>query len=561
MPDPAAPTIAVRDFYYIAPEIVLTVWGLLLLLVDLTLLGGRPARTRRNILGGLGLVGVVATLAVIFLDPPSYFGVAYDDPDPILFFGTLAGDVAATRLNVLVTAMLGLVVGMSMAESFTERWGEYFALLFWAAVGMLLLIAAEELIVLFVALETMTLCLYMSAAFEKSTRRSPEAGLKYFIYGSVSSALFLFGLSLIFGMTGTTRLDAIASVLSPAGSPKAPGLDLDVTGAVAVLLVVVGFGFKIAAVPFHQWVPDVYAGAPTPVTAWIASGSKIASFVALLKVFDMALKPWAHPSEGLFAPGWIGLLAVVAAVTMTFGNLAALSQRHLKRMLAYSAIAHAGYILVGVVAVATRFQNQQAAGAVLFYLVVYGFTKVAAFAVAAWLIRDRGTDRIEDLDGLGQQSPLLAFCILLLMLSLIGIPPLAGFFGKLYLFMEALDSGEQGRLSLTWLVAIGLLNTVISSFYYVRVLRAMYLRPPGERPLREPPPAISLPIVLGTIVAVAVGIVPAPLLDTMKGAAVDLLSVSRSVPARVGPAPVLGPPPPEAPDDEPTGPPILMGTP
>ena len=243
----------------------------------------------------------------------------------------------------------------------------------------------------------------------------------------------------------------------------------------------VGFGFKVAAVPFHQWAPDAYEGAPAPVTAWIATGSKMASFVALMKVFLHALQPWSHPSNELMGPGWLGVIAVVSAVTMTYGNFAALAQRNFKRMLAYSSIAHAGYMLVGVAAASVSTQRAEAAGSVLFYLVVYAFANVGAFAVAAWLVRDKKTDDIDDLNGLGMQSPgpgdlhpgpdALADRhppvrrVLRQALHVHGSPE-----------PEALGT----RLTLIGLVALGLFNSVVSAFYYVRVLKAMFLREPGS---------------------------------------------------------------------------------
>ena len=364
----------------------------------------------------------------------------FSEADPVIFFGTLAGDVQTAFFNILYVALLGLIVGLSMSWSFTEEWGEYFALMFWATVGMMLLTASEELITLFLTLETMTICLYLSTAMEKTKRRSAEGGLKYFVYGSVSSALFLFGLSLIYGMTGTTSFDGIRKILADSGPT---GLADNVAGATAILLLMVGFGFKVAAVPFHQWAPDAYEGAPAPVTAWIATGSKLASFVAFMKVFLHALLPWSSPTTSIMGPGWIGIIAIISAVTMTYGNFAALAQKNFKRMLAYSSIAHAGYILVGVAAVSISMKGPSAAGSVLYYLIVYAFANVGAFAVAAWLARDLDSDNIDDLNGLGYQEPLLATCILILMLSLIGIPPLAGFFGKLYVFMEALNQTRR----------------------------------------------------------------------------------------------------------------------
>jgi NADH-quinone oxidoreductase subunit N len=467
----------------------------------------------------------------------SYYGIRSsaaevpDQIDPYIFFGTIANDSLTHSMNILITLLLAMVVRISMTWSFTEHWGEYFALLIWASVGMMLLIAAEELLTLFLTLETMTLCLYLTTAFEKDHRRSAEGGLKYFVYGSVSSALFLFGLSLLYGLTGTTRLDAIESALLPM-TGRSVGLQGNVAGASAVLLVLVGFGFKIAAVPFHQWAPDAYEGAPSAVTAWIASGSKIASIIAMMKVLVHGLGPWARRPESLMSPGWIGLLALIAAATMTYGNFAALAQRSLKRMLAYSSIAHAGYLLVGVLAASVAVKgtvgvpiwNPQAAGAVLFYLVVYGVSTVGAFAVAAWLTRDKDREDIDDLNGLGFRSPGLAVCIVILMLSLIGVPPLAGFFGKLYMFMEAINAGEHGRLALLWLVALGLLNSVVSAFYYVRVLKAMFLRQPDREAIGPAPSGVAWPIVLATLVVVAFGIFPAPLLEAMGQAAVPMLS-------------------------------------
>ncbi len=425
-------------------------------------------------------------------------------------------------MNLAITALLALAVLLSMTWDFTEHWGEYYALLFWATVGMMLLVAAEELLTLFLTLEMMTICLYLMTSLEKARRRSAEGGLKYFVYGSVSSALFLFGLSLVYGLTGTTRLPAIRMVL--AANPDWLGLEGNVAGATAVLLILVGFGFKVAAVPFHQWAPDVYEGAPAPVAGWIASGSKVASFVALMKVLVFGLGPWAAQPERITNPGWVGLLALIAAVSMTYGNFAALAQRNFKRLLAYSSIAHAGYILVGVLAVAVSRGRTEAAGGVLYYLVTYAFATLGAFAVAAWLAKDLGTDEIDDLNGLGFRSPALAVCIVILMLSLIGMPPLAGFWGKLVIFMEAMNTGEQGRISLTWLVALGLFNSVVSAFYYVRVLKAMFLRQPTNRLAASPPSGVLWSILLATAVTVGFGLYPPALLDPMRASATPMLT-------------------------------------
>lgn len=537
----AALTLDFRNFFVLAPEIVLAVWGLLVLMVDVGWLRHRSSAARQEAGTRLALVGTFVALFVsliplvvrfdiyglretlnfVHIDPVSH-------PDPVLFYGTLAGDLLTDTLNVLFVLMLAIVVRMSTAWSFTDSWGEYFALLFWSTVGMMLLAAADEMLTLFLTLEMMTICLYLCTALEKEKRRSAEGALKYFVYGSVSSALFLFGLSLLYGLTGTTTLFAIRAALLPQSGSYAVGLGGNVVGATAVLLILVGFGFKVAAVPFHQWAPDAYEGAPAPVTAWIATGSKVASFVALMKVLLFALGPWSSEAGNPSTPGWIGVVAALSAASMTFGNLAALAQRNLKRMLAYSSIAHAGYMLVGVVAAGVSSRHQESAGSVLYYLVIYAFSNLGAFAVAAWLARDKKTDDISDLNGLAFQNPALATCIVLLMLSLIGMPPLAGFFGKLYMFMEALNEDQyaSARLTLLWLVALGLLNSVVSAFYYVRVLKAMFLRQPEGGGLAQPSSAISLPILIGTAVVVVFGLYPAPLIDSMRAAAVPMLEVS-----------------------------------
>jgi NADH-quinone oxidoreductase subunit N len=551
MPPYAVPTFNFRDVFFVCPELVLTVWGLVVLLVDVGLARRSSPEVRRRRIGWLSLVGVGIALlaaAVVCLVPLFVRSNPHIerwwlstqalknliDVDPVIFFGTLSGDVQSGMFNILYVVLLGLVVGLSMSSSFTDDWGEYFALLFWATVSMMLLTAAEELITLFLTLETMTICLYLSTALERRKRRSAEAGLKYFVYGSVSSALFLFGLSLLYGMTGTTQLEAIRSLLKSSGEV---GLSGNVAGATAILLMLVGFGFKVAAVPFHQWAPDAYEGAPAPVAAWIATGSKLASFVALMKVFLHALLPWSNPSTSVVGPGWVGIIAIIAAVTMTYGNFAALAQRNLKRMLAYSSIAHTGYILVGVAAISVSIHGPNAAGAVLYYLIVYAFANVGAFAVAAWLVRDKDSDNIDDLNGLGYQEPLLATCILVLMLSLIGIPPLAGFFGKLYVFMEALNQGkDSGSITLVWLVALGLFNSVVSAFYYVRVLKAMFLREPGSKRLAPAGRSIAIPIALGTIVVVLFGVLPDSLMSVMQAGAVTMLTDPVRTPESSDPA-------------------------
>lgn len=519
MPTSLIPTP--RDCLEIAPQLILATWGLIALILDIGPLRSATSDKRRGALGLFCLAGcgiALATMLWRLLNPSG-------ERDPFIFGGTIASDALTFSFDLLIILLMALVVGLSTAWNFTERWGEYFALLLWAGVGMMFLIAADELLTLFLSLETMTICLYLITGFETSRRRSVEGAMKYFVYGSVSSALFLFGLSLIYGLTGSTRLVEVHKVLE---GDAVQGLSHNLAGGVAVLLLLVGFGFKVAAVPFHQWAPDAYEGAPAPVTAWVATGSKIASFVALMKVFLFALESWGSGESSPLGPGWLGLLAVISALTMTFGNFAALAQKNFKRMLAYSSISHAGYMLIGVIAVSAS-TKLESAGAVLFYLIIYGFTTVGTFAVAAWLARDFNSDMIDDLDGLGYRSPILAVCMVLLMLSLIGVPPTAGFFGKLYMFMEALNVDRTGPASITLvgLVALGLFNSVVSAFYYVRVLKAMFLRT-GRGTIKPASRAIAVPVVIGTFVVIFFGCYPNTLLESMNVSAVEMLTSSTS---------------------------------
>ncbi|WP_152052001.1 NADH-quinone oxidoreductase subunit N [Tautonia marina] len=529
MPAFAAEPVNLGQLWSLAAPLWLTFWGLVVLLLDVALMRGASSPSRRKRLGLLSLLGPIGVL-VLLLTPLLVPSEVVSDPDPTLFYGTIAGDLLTQSFHALIALLLAMVLGLSLTWDFTEHWGPYYALMLWAGVGMMILVSAEELLILLISLEMMTICLYLASAFEKSRLRSSEAGMKYFVYGSVCSALFLFGLSLIYGLTGTTHLDGIRKVLlDRVGGEVSLGLAGDVLGGTAVLLVLVGFGFKIAAVPFHQWAPDTYEGAPAPVSAWIASGSKVAGFVALMKVFLHALGPWAGTAGTEGAGGWVLILALIAAITMTFGNLAALGQRNLKRLLAYSSIAHAGYILVGVVAAAVTIRvgstRGETAGSVLFYLVIYSLTTVGAFAVAAWLASDKGRDDIDDLNGLGFSSPGLAACIVVLMLSLIGMPPTAGFFAKLYLFLEVLNADPTARPLLLTLVALALVNSVISAFYYARVLRAMFLRQ-GDRAPKPATRGVAWPIGLATLVALGFGLAPTPLLDAMRTAGSSMLAIT-----------------------------------
>lgn len=525
--------LSLQDFVIFSPVILLTVWGLLSLILDLTVFSRSDSSTRNRALGLWTLSGLVGTLVLCQYLSFQIIGPA-PGRDAQIFFGSLNGGLLFSQFSSLVILFAVLVTCLSMVWNFTTHWGEYYAMLVWSAVSMIILIASEDLLSLFLSLETMTICLYLMTAMEKSKQRSAEAGLKYFVYGSVSSALFLFGLSLVYGQTGTVNIDMIGQALL---AQDKPGLAGNVAGGVAVLLIMVGFGFKVSAVPFHQWAPDAYEGAPAPVAAWLASGSKLASLVAMVKVMGGALGPWASTTSPT-SPGWVGLLALISAATMTYGNFSALGQRNLKRLLAYSSIAHAGYMLIGVIAVGVSERREEAAAALFFYLVIYGLTTIAGFALAAWIDRDRNSENVDDLNGLGRRHPYVGIGVCLLMLSMIGIPPTAGFFGKLYMFMEALNVGGGDRVTMIGLVALGLFNSVVSAFYYIRILKAMFLRDSSGAELKSMGPEIALPLFVGAALTLFFGFRPAVLLEDMEHVAKNGLSfVHKQLPDEIRTAP------------------------
>ena len=516
------------DWLFLGPVLVLALMGMFLLLLDVAFLRVYRLEFRAKILGRLALAGslVALGLSVAFLIP-GFFQADILAVNQTIFNGTISFGPASAWLQVVGLLFLVLVVGLSMTSLFTSAQGEYYALLLWSAVGMVLMIEANELITLFVALEMMTISLYVLSGLEQKSAPSTEAALKYFIYGSAASALFLFGLSWLYGLTGTTRLSAVGDAIHAAGSGQFHAGKL--RAGVALLLLVAGFGFKVASVPFHQWIPEVYEGAPVPVTAWIASGSKFAGFIAFMKVLGQGLGSWAGDPGQPGSMGWVVLLSILAAVSMTYGNAVALGQTHLKRLLAYSSISHAGYVLVGVVALGVSSRPAEAACAVLTYLCTYGLANLGAFAAVVWLIKDVGSDKIEDLNGLGSRRPVLAICLSILMLSFIGVPPLAGFMGKLAMFMEALNAPEKGGISLTWLVVLALLNSVASAYYYLRVVQALFLRHPHNGVGRSQPQGVAWPLLVAAVAAVWFGISPGAIMNPLNGAARSLVTPQDSL--------------------------------
>ena len=441
------------DVLRLAPEIVLCVGGILLMLVEPFL-----SRARRAVLVFLAALGAGGSL-VATIYPATHPGAA--------FSGLLRVDAFSVFVHVVVE-LIALLVVMGSADYLDReniQHGEYYALVLFATAGMGVMAGAAELITAFVGLEASSISTYILASYRRDAPRANESALKYFLLGSFATAFFLYGVALVYGATGTTQL---------------AHMDLaDFPGAATLLklglaLLLVGLGFKVAAVPFQLWTPDVYEGAPTPVTALMASGPKAAAFALLLRILATV------PAAGSF---WFWALWVSAVLTMFAGNLAALAQSSVKRMLAYSSIAHAGYILVALAATAAADDAGLGVAAVLYYLAAYALMKLGAFVLVAQL---GGTSErhleIDDLAGLASRQPAAAACFSLLLLSLLGLPVTAGFLGKFYIFNAALAS------HLVWLAVLLALNTVIGAFYYLRVIVVMYMREPTQDwpPIRVP---------------------------------------------------------------------------
>ena len=383
----------------------------------------------------------------------------------------------------LVSTILVVLISMNYLGRTDRRQGEYYLLILLATLGMMLMASGNELIVVFLGLELMSLSLYVLAGYFQRSMASSEAGMKYLLLGAFASGFFLYGIALIYGGAGTTSIPKIAAAITV--NAKSPLL---LSG---MFLLVVGFGFKVALVPFHQWAPDVYEGAPTSIAAFISAGPKAAGFAAFLRIFLEALQN--IQSE------WIVVVTILAALTMTVGNLVAIAQRNIKRMLAYSSIAHAGYVLVGLAAA-----NKDGISSAMFYLLVYCIMNIGAFgAVILARTEDGESLMISDYAGLGFKKPLLALFMTLMLLSLAGFPPTAGFVGKFYIFRSAVESGQ------IWLVIIGAINTAISAFYYLRVVVAMYMREPeAELDFLAYPRLLIVALTLAAIGVVLIGILP-----------------------------------------------------
>lgn len=462
------------DYIRILPELVLSAFGIIVMLLDPLL----DDRRSRSTLGGIALIGSLAAIAATFIQSQS-FGLG--------FWNMVRVDSFSVYFHYLIAAITAIVILTSYEYMSVQeiRAGEYYGLILFGAVGMSLMSSAVELVLIFIALEISSISTYILAGFRRRAAISAESSVKYFLLGSFATGFFLYGVALMFGATGSTSIDTIGSVLRSGQIP--------VLAYMGIAFMFVGLGFKVAAAPFHIWTPDVYEGAPSPIVAFMSTAPKAAVFAVLLRIMFEAS-----------APGRIWLIWVTAALSMTLGNIGALVQNNVKRLLAYSSIAHAGYLLVAFAALPNN-----GIPAAMFYTAAYAFTNIGAFAVVSHFggVGERYVT-MDDYAGLGRRSPLLAAVLTIFLLSLIGIPMTGGFFAKFYVFSAALQANLVG------LTIIGVINSAIAAYYYLRIIVVMYMRES-----REDVPVTSVPFGLGMALATCLfvtlymGILPGKVVD------------------------------------------------
>jgi NADH-quinone oxidoreductase subunit N len=485
-------TVTPVDIGAILPEIILVVYGCAVLLLETF-----TARTQKDILAywslaGLALAGY-GTARLMWAHESVMGGLFLLDPYSNFF-----------KLVLYVAAAVTILLSMNYLKQENINVGEYYAIILFATSGMMVMVSGADLLVIFLGLELTALSFYVLAGFKRFEVKSIEAAAKYFVLGSFSSGILLFGISLLFGLAGTTRLEILSGRLQA----MAASGDLDPAWILAMIFLVVGFGFKVAVIPFHMWTPDVYEGAPTPITAFLSAASKAASFAVFLRVFQGAL--------GGMHESWQLLLILLSVLTIFLGNIVAIAQSNIKRMLAYSSIAHAGYAMIGL-AVGSRV----GAFSVMLYMLAYALMNFGAFGVVI-LLRKGGVegDEISDFAGLAKRHRLAALIMLIFMFSLAGIPPTAGFIGKFYIFMAAVQA------DLAWLAVLGVIGSAISAYFYLRVVMVMYMKEPdGEVTLFTPRAAVFAL----TVVAVAVvilGVFPGPVVNFTDQA---VLKLSQSI--------------------------------
>ena len=479
------------DLLSLLPELIIVAAACLVIVLDPI-----TSYARRDLLAWLSIGALALCLAI------TGWQLSELNIRVSAFSDLVVVDAYSRFWKILLYAVAGLTIFLSLPYMKAERihLGEYYGFILLALSGMMVMVSGADLLTIYLGTELMSLSLYVMTGLNRSKPRSLEAAAKYFVLGAFSSGILLYGISLLYGYTGSTKLALIASAIGARGAD-------DPLVLIATILIAVGFSFKLAAVPFHMWTPDVYQGAPTSVTAFMAVASKAASFAAFMRVFVEGL--------GGLKADWSLLFLIISLVTLVLGNVVAIVQTNIKRMLAYSSIAHAGYVLIGFVAAGRGVGESGGTpglASMMIYLAIYSFMTLGAFALIA-MLRKGGVEgeEIEDFTGLAKRQPLAAFLMLLFMASLAGIPPTAGFIGKFYVFMAAVEAG------LAWLAAIALVFAVVSAYYYMRVVMVMYMRDPNPATVAEPrlvtSPALSFVLACAVVGVIFFGFYPNPLVS------------------------------------------------
>jgi NADH-quinone oxidoreductase subunit N len=483
------------DLWLLAPELIVTLFACFALVIDITAPRGKGKLAATFCLGGLALAGVSA--GVLYANHHGTerlaFGNMFVVDDYALFF----------KFILLFVAAASIIISVRFLEVEGQQHGEYYALILFATVGMMFMAATNDLLALYISMELMALSVYVLVGYLRGNQKSNEAAMKYFLLGAFSSGILLYGISLIYGAIGSTSLVEISTGVSALILPDQP---MRYMVLIAMVLIAAGMFFKVAAVPFHMWAPDAYEGAPTPVTAFMSVAVKLASFAMFTRIFLYGLGRLRYvPGATGPMPGWGLIFGVVAAITITWGNIAATTQKNVKRLFAYSSVAHAGYLLLGLVA-----GNSTGYTGVMIYLLVYAFMNMGAWTLITSL-RRQGIigDQVDDFTGLAQRSPVLAVFMLVFMLSLAGIPPTAGFIGKYYIFLGLIEAGTvEGNSWMIVLAVLAVIMTAVSVYYYYSIVKAMFLTEADDRAPFELSRGQWVTAVVAFVFTVLIGVLP-----------------------------------------------------
>ena len=489
--------MSLNDLLILFPEIIVIITGLSLLTIDLFV-------TNKRLLPIITIFGLLTSLIFVIYHFSSDLVITESS---LLNSAIVFDQFGLLYKFIILFCSISIILGsIDFVKSFEKYSSEFYALILFSTSGMMLLSSASELIFLYLSIELTTLPLIALSALHK-TSKSTESSLKFFILAAISSAILLYGIVILYGLTGTTDIQLIASTLTDLF--KNGGTKYIPISLIIITLIITGIGFKISAVPFQMWTPDVYEGSPIPITTFLSVATKVAAFAALIRISTLIFPNF--PQE----ISWGQIIAIISALSMTLGNFSAIIQNSFKRMMAYSTIAHAGYLLIGIAAISTGIDDliTNSISTVTFYLIGYCLMNITAFISVMCILDTIKNDSIKKLSGLGKSSPLIAICLAISMVALTGLPPTVGFIGKLYLFSVGFDSG------LDWLILIALLNSVIAAYYYLRVIKVMYLDTSSNVKFYNPTILPKATIISITILIILFGVIPGPIIDITMNAA------------------------------------------